>query len=73
MRELQAQAAEKRMKENESRGIKNIESVKRQQAIKEQMENMEQNQPKNDSGNLRVKRLFPQIKLFQKNFYNLFF
>lgn len=29
------------MRENESRGIKDIESVKRQQAKKEQMEHME--------------------------------
>jgi len=50
MRELQAQAAEKRMRENETRGIKNIDSVKRQQAKKDQLENLETNQ----SGNLRV-------------------
>ncbi len=30
MRELQAQAAEKRMRENENRGIKDLDSVKRQ-------------------------------------------
>ena len=50
MRELQAQAAEKRMRENESKGIKNIDSVRRQQAKKEQMDNLQMNQ----SGNLKV-------------------
>lgn len=35
------QAAEKRFRENESRGVKNIESVKRQQKIKTEMEKME--------------------------------
>ena len=52
MRELQAQAAEKRMRENETKGIQNIESVKRQQAKKEQMESMANNA--NQSGNLKV-------------------
>ena len=47
------EAAERRMKQNESRGIKDVESVKRQQAAKEQMEKMERNQT-NSEGGLRV-------------------
>ena len=50
MRELQAQAAEKRMRENEKRGIKDLDSVKRQQVKKDQLENLQTNQ----SGNLKV-------------------
>jgi hypothetical protein len=50
MRELQAQAAEKRMRENETRGIQNIDSVKRQQAKKDQLETLQTNQ----TGNLKV-------------------
>ena len=37
LRELQAQAAEKRMKESQSKGIKNLDAVKRQQAKSDQM------------------------------------
>ncbi len=54
LRELQAAAAEKRMRENESKGIKNLENVKRQQARKEEQEKLESYQGSN-SGNLRVK------------------
>jgi hypothetical protein len=50
---LQAQAAEKRMKENESKGIKNLEHVRQQQAKKETQEKMESYQGSN-TGNLRV-------------------
>lgn len=60
MRQLQAQAAEKRMKQTESRGIKNIESVKRQQAAKDQLESLQTNASRNDSGNMRV-RLFTTL------------
>lgn len=56
MRELQAQAAEKRMQENEKRGVKNVESVKRQQERKNQMENMEDNRIGSGSNNLRVQK-----------------
>ena len=53
MRELQAQAIEKRLKENETRGIKDIESVKRAQARKEAQENLANaNTP--SQGGLRV-------------------
>lgn len=37
LRELQAQAAEKRMKESQSKGIKDLNAVKRQQAKSDQM------------------------------------
>ena len=62
MRELQAQAAEKRMRENESKGIKDIESVRRQQAKKEQMDKMQNNQT-NQEGNLKVNRCFLSLKI----------
>lgn len=61
LRELQLQAAERRMKENEHRGVKDVESVKRQQAKKEQMEKMEQNQSRSQEGNLRVISQFSLI------------
>lgn len=41
LRELQAQAAEKRLRENAHKGIKDIEAVKRQQAKRDQRENLE--------------------------------
>ncbi len=56
MRKLQAEAAEKRIRENESKGIKNIESVKRQQQRKDQLENYERNQitsGNNEGGGLK--------------------
>ena len=56
MRELQAQAAEKRMRENETKGIKDLDSVKRQQAKREQNEKL-QNQYTSTDGNLRVIKL----------------
>ena len=52
LRELQAQAAEKRMKENESKGIKNLEHVKQQQAKKEAQDKMDSYQGTNSG--LRV-------------------
>ncbi|RNA37015.1 small VCP p97-interacting [Brachionus plicatilis] len=42
-REKMRQATERRFMENESRGIKNIESVKRQQEAKLELEKMERN------------------------------
>jgi len=36
-----AEAAERRMRENEAKGIKNIESVKRQQLKRDQLDNMQ--------------------------------
>lgn len=58
MRRLQAEAAERRMRENETRGIKDIESVKRQQAKKEQYEKMtdQSNMNRNESG-LKVRAI----------------
>lgn len=38
MRQLQAQAAEKRLRENEARGIKNPEHVKKMQMQKKELE-----------------------------------
>ena len=67
MRELQAQAAEKRMRENETRGIKNIDNVKRQQAKKEQTENLQTNQ----SGGLKVYFLFKLLVLKFSGIWNL--
>ena len=41
LRELQAKAIEKRLKENDSRGIKNPESVKKMQQKKEEMDRVQ--------------------------------
>ena len=41
LRELQAQAAEKRLRENSQKGIKDIDAVKRQQARRDQRDNLE--------------------------------
>jgi small VCP/p97-interacting protein len=38
MRQIQAQAAEKRLRENETRGIKNPEHVKKMQMQKKELE-----------------------------------
>ena len=46
-----AEAAERRMRENEAKGIKNIESVKRQQLKRDQLNNM---QTASQDGNLKV-------------------
>lgn len=67
MRELQAQAAEKRMRENDKRGIQNLESVRAKQERKNEMEKMQDNQI--GSNNLRVKSSFLQKK--NKFFFNL--
>jgi small VCP/p97-interacting protein len=54
MRQLQLEAAERRMRENEARGVKDVESVKRQQQKRDQLEKLERNQTRGDEGNLRV-------------------
>ncbi len=53
---MQLEAAERRMKESEGRGVKDVESVRRQQQKKEQMESLERNQARggDTENNLRV-------------------
>ena len=55
-RRQQAEAAEKRQKENEGRGVRDPEALKRKQKRREEMEQKAESQPNNDSGTgLRVR------------------
>ncbi len=55
MRQLQAEAAERRIKESENRGIKNVESVRRQQEKRNALEALEAKQgTSSNDGNLKV-------------------
>lgn len=56
------QAAEKRFKENESKGIKNIERVKRQQELKTDKEKLERLTTSSGQG-LRVILNFKLLKI----------
>jgi hypothetical protein len=57
------EAAERRMRETESRGVKDVESVRRQQQKKQLTENLEMRQPRGveNENNLRVK--FDKIEI----------
>ena len=62
------------MKENESRGVKDVESVRRQQQKKEQMESLERNQSRSDTGGgLRVSTVYGvKCKYFLKEIFIYF-
>ena len=54
LRELQAAAAEKRIREIESKGIKDLDHLKRQQTKKEQTDRLQTSYSNSENGNLRV-------------------
>lgn len=49
-----AEAAEKRQKENEARGVKDPDALKRKQKRKEELERQEASRPVNEDGPLKV-------------------
>ena len=65
MRELQAKAAENRIKENEARGLKDPEHVKRMQAKKKELEERQEHaaMEHGGGGGLKVSALLLIVKI----------